>query len=355
VLAEARTAASTFGDDGLAARELLVRGFFHRQYAPERVQETIGEAEKALRTFVALDDHVGIAQSRRLLGMYYFDRLHFADAEAEFAQGAMHARLADNRDEESWNVGQAIATMIHGPVPIDECVRRLDELVPGAGATVFIEAISRIARGVFEAMSGRFESGRAHVAEGREMLGDLGVKVRPAGWARHAGRVELLADDPVAAERELRQAYDALVAAHEKGWRASVAFFLGEALYRQGRLEEALQFCAVSQEIAGREDLQAQIGWRFVRGKVLARRGDLEEGERLVQEAVTLAEDTDALTMRGDALSALAEVLVLADRTERAAQWRRRALALYEAKGDFVSAGRARTLLEDLHQAAPRA
>jgi hypothetical protein len=71
--------------------------------------------------------------------------------------------------------------------------------------------------------------------------------------------------------------------------------------------------------------------WRQVRGKVLARRGELQEGERLVREAVALAEETDMLNSHADALIDLAEVLALAGQDPRAEL--DRALALYERKG----------------------
>ena len=57
--------------------------------------------------------------------------------------------------------------------------------------------------------------------------------------------------------------------------------------------------------------------WRQARGKLLARRGELEEGERLAREAVALAEETDMLNVHGDALLDLAEVLALAGRDAR--------------------------------------
>ena len=43
------------------------------------------------------------------------------------------------------------------------------------------------------------------------MLEDLGLDIEGALVAIEAWRVEMLADDPVAAERELRRAYDSLL------------------------------------------------------------------------------------------------------------------------------------------------
>ena len=82
---------------------------------------------------------------------------------------------------------------------------------------------------------------------------------------------------------------------------------------------------------------------------MLARRGELEEGERLAREAVALAAETDMLNMHADALVDLAEVLALAGgRTPAELE---QALALYERKGNLVMAERTRSRLAEL--AAP--
>jgi hypothetical protein len=98
------------------------------------------------------------------------------------------------------------------------------------------------------------------------------------------------------------------------------------------------------------EDPLPQMLWRQVHGQVLARRGELQDGERLVREAVALAEETDMLNSHADALIDLAEVLALAGQDPRAEL--DRALALYEQKGNLVMAERKRSRLAEL--TAPR-
>ena len=76
---------------------------------------------------------------------------------------------------------------------------------------------------------------------------------------------------------------------------------------------------------------------------MLARRGAHPEAEALAREAVALVEPTDALTDRGDALLALAEILELRGDRPAAATAAREALALYDRKGAVVLADRARS------------
>jgi uncharacterized protein HemY len=87
-----------------------------------------------------------------------------------------------------------------------------------------------------------------------------------------------------------------------------------------------------------------------VRASVLARRGGLAEAERLARQAVALAERTDFLNHRAEALTVLADVLARSERPEQAKVAREEALDLYEQKGNLVAAARVRG---DLASSAP--
>jgi tetratricopeptide (TPR) repeat protein len=89
--------------------------------------------------------------------------------------------------------------------------------------------------------------------------------------------------------------------------------------------------------------------WRQVRARVLARRGGHTEAEELAREAVALAEETDMLNYRANALADLGEIYVAAGRAGEGRAHLERALALYEQKGNLVSVDRAGRRLEELH------
>jgi Tetratricopeptide repeat len=78
---------------------------------------------------------------------------------------------------------------------------------------------------------------------------------------------------------------------------------------------------------------------------VLARRGELDEAERVGREAVAIASATDVLELRAQALADLGEVLRLARRPDESAAALNEAIALYEEKGNVVEIGRLRGLL----------
>jgi tetratricopeptide (TPR) repeat protein len=131
----------------------------------------------------------------------------------------------------------------------------------------------------------------------------------------------------------------------EKALLATTAAMLAQALYTQGRFEEAEGFCRASREAAAADDLSAQVQWRGVQGKILARQGKREEAEALARDAVALVAATDFLTYHGDAMLDLAEVLELSRKSAEAEAANRQGLELYERKGNLVAAERAKSQL----------
>ena len=90
---------------------------------------------------------------------------------------------------------------------------------------------------------------------------------------RDGGLIELAADDPAAAERALREGYEVLRVMGERGYLSTIAGILAEAVYRQGRLDEAQRLTEEAQALAAADDFDAQSRWRATRAKVLARSG----------------------------------------------------------------------------------
>jgi tetratricopeptide (TPR) repeat protein len=163
--------------------------------------------------------------------------------------------------------------------------------------------------------------------------------------------VELIAGDPEVAEAELRRDYEELDRMGESNYRATIAGFLAEALYRQGRLEAAEEFARICREITAADDLVSQIYWRSVLGRALARRGEFESGRVLLMEAHEMIRPSDELDSKGKILVDLAEVDELLGRPEEAAAALEEAVQLFEAKGNVVSRSRARERLVNLHVA----
>lgn len=167
-----------------------------------------------------------------------------------------------------------------------------------------------------------------------------------------AGIVELVADDPASAESHLRRAYNGFRRMRLDADTAETAALLGRACLALDRNAEADELCTESQHLAGHA-LKASITWRVVRAQLLARSGAHDDARRMAEEAVALAERTDALVDHGDACLALATVLEVAGDRQGARVAADKAVGLYELKGAAALAEKARRLIGAEPSAAP--
>ena len=154
-----------------------------------------------------------------------------------------------------------------------------------------------------------------------------------ATWARASiaastgidlARVELLAGDLAAAEREVRADYEFLTKAGETYFLSTMAALLSRIVRDQGRDDEALAMTQAAEAAAAADDIESQALWRSIRAPILARAGDLAAAEALARAAVELARKSEAPGLLADTLCELAEVLHLAGNTAEARQARHR-------------------------------
>ena len=169
-----------------------------------------------------------------------------------------------------------------------------------------------------------------------------------------SAEVELLAGNPAAAAELGSEGCRQLRDLGERSVLSTGAGYLAQALYALDRLDEADVWAGQAAELGSSDDMITQMLWRQARAKVLARRGEPENAERLVREAIAIGEQSDMLDAHGDAYADLGEVLALAGRGNEAASAFQRARERHERKGNLVSARRAKTrLTRTPREAAP--
>ena len=167
-------------------------------------------------------------------------------------------------------------------------------------------------------------------------------------WAPISAYIEMLEGDTDSAVRTLLASCETLEALGQAAELSSQAALLGDALHAQGRPAEAESWVDRAESCAAATDVHAQISWRPVRAKLLARHGSLDQAESLARGALSLADTTDALNLRAKVLLDLADVLRLGGKEDEAVRCVTDALALYEGKGNTVAADRIRARLADL-------
>jgi DNA-binding SARP family transcriptional activator len=351
VLAEAIDAAAEFGNRAVDADARLTRLRLRRQVNPEVTPDELIEAAKeAISLFEELGDWPRLAKAWLNLAWGAWGVGSVAGAEGA-ARAIEVARRAGDERTEAQSMNLLLGAMLYGPTPVAEAVRRCNELVARPLDQRYIAAAAYRALAALSAMEGNFDHARRLARQSRAILEDLGMKVAAAMAAVEYGLIEILAGDARAAGRELRAGYDVLAEIGETVVRPSLAAMLAQVLYRQNRDDDALRFSEISKEAAARDDFVAQVQWRAVRAKLLARIGHRDEGERLAREAVTRADKTpDLLPLRADAHLDLAQVLIATGQPSAAAAPIEKALELYEQKGNVVSASAARAGLAQLRR-----
>jgi DNA-binding SARP family transcriptional activator len=345
VLAEVTGAAAAAGDQVLEARAQLIRLRLHMQTDPAS-EDVAAEGALLVETFEEAGDERLLAKAWELLAWPPWFRGQAAAADEALRRAIEYARRAGDARTEAQSLNLSVGAAFFGPMPVPEAIAVCEKILAQPGQQRRIVASALRALAGLKAMAGSFAEARELVASHREVLGELGLRVTAASAAETYGIVEMLAGDPAAAERELASGYQTLDEIGEIATFPDLAAKLADALYAQGRDDEAFEVSEVSRRATAPDDLSAGVQWRAVQAKLLARRGDAAAAEELAREAVALAEETDFLVLHADALMDLAELLRLADREGESQPFVEQALELYERKGHVVGASRARALLE---------
>jgi class 3 adenylate cyclase/tetratricopeptide (TPR) repeat protein len=335
--------AASAGNEVAALCARVKAGVLRINLAPEGATEDLtGLLEQALPVFEAAGNDFALCTGFYALGWVGIMHARMDAALEALDRAAAHSRAAGRRDE---FVGWRASGRVWGTTPVAQTLAWLDEHEPREG----IDHRLRASRAWSLAMLGRFDESRAILAETRAALAERGGGIELAiATGMESVSVELLAEDPAAAGELGMAACNLLEGLDDRSIFSTVAGFLGQALYALDRLEEADAWAGRAAELGATDDLLTEHLWRRVRAKVLARRGEYAEAERLAREAVAISEKTDQLVVQGDVYVDLAEVLSIARRPEEAAAALRQALGCYKRKGNLVSAQRAETRLAQL-------
>jgi predicted ATPase/class 3 adenylate cyclase len=313
-----------------------------------------GKAMELATRVIPLLDHIGdergLARVWRLKAVSEWVEARTEAAAASWEQAARHARSAGDEHERAKLLGWVASALWFGPVPVDEAIRRCEEIRDDVSGQLISQAEVLRPLGALHGFAGRFDIARSCFATSASIFDELGLSLNSV-TSHHVAVVEMLAGNYALAEEHMCAAYDVLESMGERSFRSTTAAFLAQAAYAQGRFAEAEWAANVSEELAQADDLLTQILWRGVRAKLLAERGRFEDAETLAREAVSMAARTDLVNFHADALTDLAVVLESADNRAETSAILAEALRMYETKGNVVGSARAHMRLDALSHA----
>jgi class 3 adenylate cyclase/tetratricopeptide (TPR) repeat protein len=344
VLSEVVELAPTSGDARLAPRAqcdlLFARLHIGATGVIERIPVEVGALVSALED---LGDDLGLTKAWQLLAARCWLVCQFEAAREPLDRALLYARRVGDRLDVGGVLAALVWTCRWGPTPVEDGIRQCEQVAGEVRGDRRIEAEVLATQGVLLAMLGRFQEARVLLGRTGEIYKDLGLLYGLGLTLEARLEIEMLAGDPVEAERAARAVYEAY--REEPNWMSDrAASALALALCAQERYEEANRYTEITGTQLG-DQVMDQIMWRIARSRALAGLGQLDEAARVAREAVTLAGTTDALNLHGDALMALAEVLRVAGQPDQAADAAQQALDRYARKGNLVSARTAETLL----------
>jgi class 3 adenylate cyclase/tetratricopeptide (TPR) repeat protein len=321
-----------------ALAELLLLRLKAQAGSAERWSERlVEEASRTIANDVEGDDAM-LATIWRLLAWAHGTSGRYGLATVAAERAIEHARRANDGRQIRLAAAHYALAALHGPTPVPEAIRRCEEIAADARGDRRTEGVVTSTLAPLIAMGGDFDRARRLCADARVMLQELGPTVVGSSTSLEASRVERLAGDFAAAERELRRDYEALTALGEKYLLSTVAAELARVLYDQARFEDAEKMSRHVQQLADADDIASQTLWRTVQAKVLARKGNREGALILIGEAVDLLKPTDSVLAQAETLIDLSEVLRISGRPKDADDVLEDAVALLEAKGNLVAA-----------------
>jgi tetratricopeptide (TPR) repeat protein len=337
--------ARELGDRPSELRSELLRILMHGTVDPTHTMAVAREEAQAV-----------LEESERLGDGELRDRAWLALGLISFYRGktsetaAILERLTDRTATMSRRARQETANQLRiaayfGATPVDAAlgmVARAGELRKGS---LNAEAFGlRVTAGLL-AMAGRHDEADAAVERSSALFEELGIPMAAINTSQIVGETLRLQGRPDEAERVFREMHETYEALGETGFNSTISALLAQTLCDLGRFDEAEAMASRSRELSAEDDFASQAAWRMARARVLAQRGELDEGLRLADEAVEINERTDYLDWQGEGLEVRGLVLAAAGRDDDAREAFEQALERYERKGNVVSAGRVRERL----------
>ncbi len=335
------------GDERLEAHARVQSAFLKLFTEPDvTADELLHIGERALLVFERFGDELGLARAWRLIAQAHYLGRHARQALEASEEALVHIRRAGDDLEETEGVEWLVIPLVWGPTQVAAGITRCERLLAECAGKPVLEVMATIALANLLALAGRGTEALELMERGRGLLdpGEERVWIFPLNFTL----LTTLADDPIAAERELRWGYDLYKRSGATHPFATLAAMLAQALCAQERDDEAERLTREAEGAARPNDVHTQMLWRATRAKVLARRGEFAAAEVLARQAVAFAAESDFLENHGDALMVLADVLRLGGQPGEASTSVAQALQLFDQKGNVPSAARARSLLAQL-------
>jgi class 3 adenylate cyclase/tetratricopeptide (TPR) repeat protein len=335
-------AAHRSGDVVTESRARIDRLWAVRETEPARwLGKMRAEVEPLIPILREREDDLGLTKGLQLLAAGYSREGQVGKAEPMLQAALDHARRVGDALEVAEIQAEFLFALPLGPTPVEEAMRRVDELTLHVEPDLRLDAWALGVRAQLEAMRARFDEARILADREEAIQEELGLRWSVFLVASHQWMIEMLAGRPEVAEHAIRSRLHDGASDQDVAARWAFDSHVALALLEQGRFSEARDRIDPWAGLEG-GDRQAQVAWCGIRARTAAELGDRDEAERIAREGVAVAATTDELNTRAESLVHLAWVFRRSGDGDRAAEAARDALELYERKGNIAAATQVR-------------
>jgi tetratricopeptide (TPR) repeat protein len=308
-------------------------------------EEMLREAKAAIEAREAAGDDEVLARAWRLMADAHNVMGRMSEYASALDRAAGYARRAgDVRLEASYVIWKA-PYFVFGPGRVEEALRFVEEDLEPLQRVPGVMSFALHVRAHMRARVGEFDGAVEDMVEFRRGLRELGRDREYAVTAGCFWDVCFWAGDWKRGEEALREGYEMLERMGNKGFLSEIALDLGDAVLRQGMLDEAERLSEIGEEVTAEDDVFGVTRSLTLRARVKAASGDLGEAESSARRAVELRTDNEFLEVAAEARLALAEAFRLQGKPE-ALSMAAEALELFERKGNVIAATRVREFID---------
>src|SRR5262249_41582593 len=186
----------------------------------------------------SLGDDLGLTKAWQLVAMSHQGANKNTQAEAALGHALDHARRHGDRLEESEVSVELLQVSYNGETPVEECMRRCDDVLQRRRGDWMMEAAVAACSGGLLAMRGEFGEARELVERSVAICTEFNV-LNVYHWYERRD-IEMLAGDYAAAEDWLRTAKEHVLRL-EQWWGLDFVYdaWIAAAVCEQGRFDEA--------------------------------------------------------------------------------------------------------------------
>ena len=351
VLNDAIERAGAVGQRETELHASLVRDEVRMFRHPELIEvaDALRRTQESLATFQAASDDIALARAWLCIWVLNQWQGNPAIQQEAAEQAREHARRAGSRLDEARSLAFLGRPLLDGPKPAALGAEILENLLHELSGDLLGGAIVEAYMAPLLAMQGRFDDARQLIARSQVVMHELGMgSVHTSMVDRLGATTERLAGKPAMTERMIRVAVERSADIADSWFYALCSMDLARAVCEQGRFAECLAILEESERRPSPPDFEIVVNRPITRALALARLGQLEDAEILASEALGHAAATDFLGWHAEALLVLAEIMRLSGRPAEATDALKKAVGLFERKGNAVSATRAGALLDEL-------